>query len=665
MSLASWEARANSLLLRVEGFQSRPEPIVERADVPWDAPEPEPISFESRPADSSSRPRARSRQEGRPASSRKLPPPAKTGARASTSGGANVKSSHSTVSNVQPRPSTKRLQDYESPYVVRARKIAGRRATDAIRRSKIRSNKTVEDAEEGHSQPSRSALPIEQVNVTDSRPPWNDRFYVSPTEDLPPPREHAGTSVSAPPPPVASVSARAKYQMRNAVKEPDQVLPVADSTNMKQAAPIARITFPERDSAGRGAASTVHGASPETNSPRLRSVGVQCAPWYSEPEAGGDRSPSATEYLRIQPRGKQMRQRLRKSRGTSPFDLAVVQEILALDSRVTEGGPKVRSYENAEMTPPRPAATQGGVQPTWSLGGQTQANDQTQQMQHIQLQLMSEMTNLMRAFTEIVKPPAMHQQQPALTTGMNAEAWAAQARSRIEKASQAAGSSTGLQSSIDGKKGRSEQMKTPLPSGTIPQPAGFQQANAPPPPSCRPAPVPLSPPRVTRADLEQASRDELMTKIMEQLSHIEGEADAVEARHISYGYNLSLPLGSALLLADELEDDPTESKGNEIDVVTQDPVVTKGRAGQHKTPGGAFVDVSLPREEAEDIDKHVLAFRRHRRKQEAKMRDSSGMTQSDVMELLADDIVNDLLGDCCIEMEHLIQNYADNILGTL
>ncbi|KAG5182757.1 hypothetical protein JKP88DRAFT_348742 [Tribonema minus] len=458
---------------------------------------------------------------------------------------------------------------------------------------------------------------------------------------------------------------------------------------------------------------------------RSQSIGVQAQQGAQHPgslQFAATFPVSQTEYLELETARRHVP---RRSRGTQPFDLRVVERILALDvgngsaaAAATAAGSAMapqrcsrkrqqrqsqarwcRAHTSGEMlcdTCRGPCCGGGGG---GTGGGSSGGGDAIA----AQTRLMAEMARMMRAVTGLVKE----------RSGADKSADGGRGGSRAGGGGSAVCSGIGAHATSHGDAAGGAAVQRTLSDARrnheytpprLPSPGAQPAACAAPPfsPSAArldfaTAAAPRGPQHAGPAAGADAGAAEgeltragLLARVASQLERMEAEERRLAERLAPKRRSeeraaAALPLGALFALCDGAPPPPAaallrsgsteayESLGTAMEVPAA-PLLEAGAAAQGAGEGGQeaaaaaaaaaatwSIDVSLPSTEAAEIEEHRRAFLRHRRVQESAL-EGTGLRQCDVVELLADDIVKDLIAGCAGEIEGLFVDYAEKLL---
>ncbi|CAM9379438.1 unnamed protein product [Chrysoparadoxa australica] len=400
------------------------------------------------------------------------------------------------------------------------------------------------------------------------------------------------------------------------------------ATTSHRAAAVQRMKAAPNHQAGRFAGRGDESGPPQRKQqPRvpgeqlLRSIAVQTESFSSSERcrrrAGADQGPcpSTVEFLRIQ-RRPQGESKLLKTRGTRPLDPEVMMQVLTLDEREARGGGSAPSEGPAQWFS---AHSGGGRQRNGHLGhdlghgrhhgGQRQRNELDQDPMARDsrgaacdhVELMSEMAGMVKAVAGMV------------TQG------------RADASAAANNSGAGQHH----KKTRDELLEGAL----------------------------------ARLDEALAEEDRAGKRFLPR------EGDAGGASMLAEAPNPAIPLAAAFDIDVHNGTNGTKSEAQvegTSSFMTREEGNMAGGISQAYPPitTSPYVDVAVSESCRERLEQQRLDFAAYRRHRE-KPFTAVGMVQSDLIEVIADNIVEDLMEDLTQEVEGLLKGYAEQLLNSV
>eukprot|EP01084_Bolivina_argentea_P278940 476760_1 len=528
----------------------------------------------------------------------------------------------------------KRSISYESPFVKWAQKVAMERAS--LRRNKEHRRQELRDEdgenrEEGYND-------LSPHNHYPSRPPWNENWNRTEVEKRH--NAHARKEgqrkvvLSRTTIPVVSTHAREKAVKKNTVVNLPNTK-YMDAALLSTPLPSKRIVR-RRSVATQTPASALLDATQSSCKDNNYCNGREKT--ISHPQCDEDHVPATSSRS------------LKKSRGTKPFDITIVEEILALDTLYTneggedDGGEWVYDGRRRQIIPhPVVPATRW----EWEESGQGLPVDQnshevtpTVEMstdEHIREVVMTEVACQLQALTGIVQsvkhpmqqpggdrslplPPHLSEYSSALPPGLaettlNKEEILAHAIERLNA----------IEAEVDGEK-TSAALHTNEAAPTLP---------------------PMTVKSTTISTDEDHKNDEQR----------HGYA-ATEGREYDTCSTSDAPPDQSV--------PPSSVKlDNMVNIKTVDDMKQENYVmGIMSEVARPVLDVTLPQKVAQDIERFSQEFKSYHHKHKATF-ESTGILQNDLVDLFASEVMDTVLQGLVGQMEASLHTYAEVILRSL
>jgi hypothetical protein len=494
---------------------------------------------------------------------------------------------------------------YVSQYVSAAQKLAEKRAVEAAKRLRAEraAAATTHDADKCQWQRDAPAepryfdrIPAAAATTAAARSPVKAAAAaVSPLRGAGSKRrarpvwheDFAGVAAAAPPTAAARELTMVQEERRQAALRRRSEAPARSLHNrfaqqQQQHLPAgsraARRAACEAELAWRGTTSaqtaTAAAAAAAGSSGRAgRSVGVQTGSGESptvttvtQRQRQHSPPPSLTERVQYPVRCCDSSVPAQRSRGTHPFDQAVVQRILALEQRTvhssTDAYTTAANGAGGRVTASHPNATAAAALPPWHSRQvqwsdtplqqhQQQQQQQQQDTQQLQLKLMTEMTRLMRAVTGMVSTNNSTSSSNGSSSRDNATAELSQADRELQQLqTQFAQRLSGVSRPVTAAP---VTAATTAATATAARPHSTEAAQA---PAAAANASSTTNNNTSSSSVELSEHDIILAKILDKLNKVEEEEARIRNRYAapsSAEPPLTLPLGVVFQLVSECE----------------------------------------------------------------------------------------------------------------